>query len=95
MNLKLGKGKVPIYTDNGYIFVDYPTMEDFCQLYNNYTRMDTRVKYWQILSERVNGKTLSDSGKLYGYSRERVRQIEAKFLKLMMLKHYDSLEPNA
>ena len=43
----------------------------------------TKQKYFEILSNRAAGKTLSEVGRCYGLSRERVRQIEAKFIRLL------------
>jgi len=83
MNLRLGKGKVPIYTDDGYVFIPFPNLDEFCQLYNNYTTMDRRIKYWNILSQRTKGKTLQESGLSYGVSKQRVREMEAKFMRLI------------
>ena len=91
MNLRLGNGKVPIYTEGGYVFIDFPSMDDFCQLYNNYTKVELREKYWHIMSERAKGKTLKDCGSLYGLSKQRVREIEAKFMRLITQSYFYKL----
>lgn len=87
MNLRIAKGKVPVDMGNQYIFLDFPTLDDFCQLYDNYTRPDKRVLYWEMMKERVNGKTLKEVSQLFGVSRERVRAVEAKFIRLLRLKY--------
>lgn len=88
MNLRLGKGKVPIYVEDGYIFLPFPDMDAFCQLYNNYTNMEYRKKYYHVLLERTKGKTYQESALLFGLSRERVRQIERKFMRLITKAYF-------
>lgn len=91
MNLRLAKGKVPIDTGDGYVFIPFPDEEEFCQLYNNYTPMDRRKRYWKVLSERIQGKTLKDSGLPHGLSKQRVREIEAKFMRLITQSYFYKL----
>ena len=88
MNLRLAKGKVPIDTGDGYVFIPFPDEEEFCQLYNNYTPMDRRKRYWKVLRERIQGKTLKDSGLPHGISKQRVREIEAKFIRLITTAYF-------
>lgn len=88
MNLKLGKGKVPLDMGSHYVFLDFPNLEDFCNLYNKYTRPDKKVLYWHMMKDRANGMTLKEIGASYGVTRERVRAIEAKFMRLLRIKHY-------
>jgi DNA-directed RNA polymerase sigma subunit (sigma70/sigma32) len=82
MNLKDCKGKVPVFVggDIHYKFVDFPTREQFDELFkrNNKTLRD---KYWGVLKMRSNGHTLIETGEVYTLTRERIRQIEAKFVK--------------
>ena len=85
MNLSQGNGRVPIPSgqkDLPYLLVDFPAREVFDSLYS--TRSDVDRK-WAILNTRVKGATLTESGKQYNLSRERVRQIEARFLRLYHL----------
>ena len=83
MNLKNCKGKVPVFVggdDAHYKLVDFPTREQFDELFsrNNKTLRD---KYWGVLKMRSQGHTLIEVGGMYTLTRERIRQIEAKFLK--------------
>ena len=82
MNLKMFNGKVPIYHDGQLHLVDFPTRKAFDRLFLR-SPPDNRDQYWIILNARSKGNTLAHSGKPFGYSRERVRQIEAKFLRGM------------
>jgi DNA-directed RNA polymerase sigma subunit (sigma70/sigma32) len=74
---------VPIFVggNNPYKLVDFPTKEVFFSLYKN--RDDLKEKYWQMMRLRAEGHTLNEVGSRYGVTRERVRQIEARFLRLL------------
>lgn len=83
MNLKECKGKVPVYVGgvSPYKLVDFPSKPTFDLLFKS-SKQEMRDKYWTILQMRaINGSSLSEVGKLHGVSRERIRQIEAKFLR--------------
>jgi hypothetical protein len=82
MNLKLFGGKVPIYTGTTVELVDFPSKKIFDGLFER-SPPENRDKYWVILKARSKGHSLEESGRPYAYSRERVRQIEAKFLRGM------------
>lgn len=94
MNLSSFGGRVPIWgTDPNQpiTLVDFPSEEVFNELYEDvapgYTPEASRAKYWAILNARKDGATLSEAGKPYGLTRERVRQIEARFRRLLTLWH--------
>jgi DNA-directed RNA polymerase sigma subunit (sigma70/sigma32) len=40
-----------------------------------------REKYWNVLKMRADGHTLQSVGNTYTLTRERIRQIEARFLR--------------
>ena len=84
MNLKMCKGKVPVYVggDNPYLLVKFPSKTVFVDLYNRRVTKEKLMDYWDILKTRNKGATLEDAGRPYGLTKERVRQIEAKFLRL-------------
>ena len=89
MNLKMGKGKVPILNQSGiyqYLLVDFPSREWFDQAYKR-NKPEERDKYWNILVKRSQGATLDESGYPYALTRERIRQIEAKFIR-RVANHY-------
>jgi hypothetical protein len=93
MNLKMGKGKVPIvntYGDYQYLLVDFPTREWFDEAYKRNT-IEQRDKYWDILTKRSGGATLEDSGYAYALSRERIRQIEGKFIRRVRQHYFNRL----
>jgi DNA-directed RNA polymerase sigma subunit (sigma70/sigma32) len=75
-------GKVPVFVggDSPYKLVDFPTKEVFDELMRP-SNQDLKDKYWNVLRMRADGHSLTDVGKLYGLTRERIRQIEARFLK--------------
>ena len=81
-NLKLFGGKVPIYQGDAVHLVEFPNRKIFNDLFTR-SPASNRDQYWQILNHRAKGFTLAESGRPFGYSRERVRQIEAKFLRGM------------
>jgi len=85
MNLLQGNGRVPIPSgrqDMPYLLIDFPSRKVFDALYSKRADVD---KHWLILNRRAKGDTLSKAGSTFGLSRERVRQIEAKFLRLYHL----------
>ena len=92
MNLKDGKGQVPIrnQTTNDqtpWLLVAFPTQKEFKSLYPH-LKEELRDKYWKILVLRAGGKTLTSSGAPFGITRERARQIEAKFQRLVGEKYW-------
>lgn len=99
MNLKEGCGRVPIrnstqHEATPYLLVDFPAWEEFQQIYSKHKSIDLVAKYWGILRGRSNGKTLATIGKSYGLTRERVRQIEARFQRLVRENYTTQLEAN-
>jgi hypothetical protein len=85
----MGKGKVPIPNMRGdyqYLLVDFPTREWFDSAYKR-NNVEARDKYWDILVKRSKGATLEESGYVYALTRERIRQIEAKFIR-KVAEHY-------
>ena len=78
-------GRVPVKTDNPeypYVMFLFPSKKKFCSLYKASVRPETLDRYYEILSLRVKGLTLVESGKPYGITKQAVRQIEAKFIRL-------------
>lgn len=91
MNLKMFGGKVPIYHGGSVHLVEFPSREVFDGLFAR-SPAENRDQYWHILNQRAKGFTLAESGKPYGYSRERVRQIEAKFLRGMTIEFSSTID---
>jgi len=99
MNLKDGGGRVPIrnstqHEATPYLLVDFPSWEVFQQMYSKHKSAELKAKYWQILKARSSGQTLDQSGKPHGITRERVRQIEARFQRLVGERYSTQLEAN-
>lgn len=89
INMSKCGGKVPVYTTAGTLdvkLVDFPSRELFNSLFKT-TPSETRNRYWDVLQFRTKGNTLAESGKLHGLTRERVRQIESKFIRKLS-DHY-------
>lgn len=89
MNLRLTGGKIPINTGNDrhpIMLVDLPDRELFDSLFK-YLRPEGKDKYWDILTERLSGKTLTEVASSRGVTKERVRQIEARILRVLST-HY-------
>lgn len=83
--ISLKTGRVPVFTgnpDSPIAMMPFPTKKGFYGLYKKNVKTETLDRYWEILSLRSKGATLADSGKPYGITREAVRQIEAKFIRL-------------
>ena len=96
MNLKNSRGKIPIqnpyeHEATPYLYLEFPIGKEFDALYPRIKEQATKDRYYLILRERTRGKTLEESGKMFGVSKARVRQIEAKFLRLMRQKYAESL----
>jgi len=88
MNLKDGAGKVPIWTggETPWLLVDWPTIETFREMWKR-TPPDLVERYWRILCSRRDGAKLSEAGAVFGLTKERVRQIEARFQRSMREHH--------
>jgi hypothetical protein len=89
-NLRLYGGKVPIATghpEHPITLVEFPTHAEFEALYKGTLRAENLVRQYEMLLARSKGATLSDAGKLGAVTKERVRQIEARFLRLMRRRH--------
>jgi hypothetical protein len=89
VNLRLTGGKIPINTGNDrhpIMLVDLPDRGLFDSLFK-YLRPDGKDKYWDILTERLSGKTLTEVASSRGVTKERVRQIEARILRVLST-HY-------
>lgn len=96
VSLKEGRGRVPIRnsTENEatpYLLVDFPKRSTFDVIYSKHKSEALRDKYWHILKNRSRGKTLEESGKPYGITRERVRQIEARFQRLVGERYWEQM----
>ena len=97
MNLKNCGGRVPIRnitanSNTPYLLVDFPTKEVFYSLYSRYVPKANQDKYWDILNKRREGATLEQSARPYALSRQRVREIEAKFIRLVGRLYWRELE---
>lgn len=68
------------------MLVDLPDRGLFDSLFK-YLRPDGKDKYWDILTERLSGKTLTEVASSRGVTKERVRQIEASILRVLST-HY-------
>ena len=96
MNLKDGKGRVPIRNRSNdhtpWLLVDFPSEQDFRDIYTKHRSDDLIEKYRKILISRAEGKTLAQSGAPFGITRERVRQIEARFQRLVYHRYWQQTD---
>ena len=85
MNLKEGEGRVPIKVggETPWLLIDWPTKEQFWGLWGK-TPESCLDQYWAILQARSGGFSLREAGLPFNITRERVRQIEARFQGLML-----------
>lgn len=84
MTLKEGKGKVPIWTDGPtpYILVDFPAREMFDVIYSNrQNTKESRDRCYEMMLARSQGAKLEEIANRYSITRERVRQIEGRFIR--------------
>jgi len=70
-----------------YVLVDFPTRAQFNIMYGGRVKGESLDKYWKVVTARARGATLDEAGRPYELTRERVRQIEAKFI-LLVSKYY-------
>lgn len=84
-NLRIYGGRVPLpgSLDSPIKLVDFPSESEFMDLWGNRITAESKIKYFEMLSARAAGKSLKEVALPYGISRERIRQIEAKFIRLL------------
>ena len=85
-NLRLYGGQVPVETGDlthPIRLVAFPTFDQFRGLYGKQVKGENLPRYFRMLTARANGATLTDAARAEGVTKERARQIEAKFLRLM------------
>lgn len=90
MNLREANGLVPVRTNdktNPYKLIPFPKRDEFDTILGNRIKQEAKNKWWEVLQSRANGATLQEAGHPFSIQRERVRQMEAKFLRLMSSKH--------
>ena len=90
MNLREANGLVPVRTNdatNPYQLIPFPKRGEFDLILGNRIKQDAKDKWWDVLQSRARGATLQEAGHPFSIQRERVRQMEAKFLRLMSSKH--------
>jgi hypothetical protein len=94
MNLRLAKGKVPIQGrgETPFLLVGFPSIEVFKKIYKGHA--NNIEMYWDIVSRLSNGMTMVEAGKPYALTKERVRQIEAKFIRLLGQAYWEGIESN-
>jgi hypothetical protein len=89
MNLSQANGKVPVEVggDSPWLLIEWPSREAFDALWSSRTPPANIEKYWAMLVLRKDGAKLREVGAKFSVTRERVRAIEARFLRLMKA-HY-------
>ena len=94
MNLRLSEGKVPIRGkgETPFLLIAFPSKEEFKKIYQGHTY--NIEMYWDIVNRLSSGMTMVEAGKPYALTRERVRQIEAKFITLMGKEYWGGIESN-
>ena len=89
MNLSQANGKVPVEVggDSPWRLIEWPSRDVFEALWSSRTPPANIEKYWAMLVLRKDGAKLREVGAKFSVTRERVRAIEARFLRLMKA-HY-------
>lgn len=86
LTLKEGLGRVPVPTgdpDHPIKLIDFPSREEFDALLGTGVKAENKGRQYEMLKARAGGATLPELAIRYGLTRERVRQIEERFLRLM------------
>jgi hypothetical protein len=94
MNLREHNGRVPLRTNNPdspIRLVDFPTKAVFKSLFGNRVTAEHLERAYLIMQGRLTGSTLRQLASTTGISVERIRQIEAKFLRALA-KYYARTE---
>jgi hypothetical protein len=94
MNLRMHNGRVPLRTtnpDSPIRLVDFPSKEVFQSLFGNRVTAANLERYYLIMQGRLSGLTLKQLAITNGISVERIRQLEAKFLRVLA-KYYARIE---
>ena len=94
MNLRLAKGKVPIKGkgETPFLLIDFPNKKAFKKTYKGHAK--NIEMYWDIVNRLSKGMTMVEAGQPYALTRERVRQIEAKFIRLYGQEYWKGIESN-
>jgi len=94
MNLRLSEGKVPIRGkgETPFLLIDFPSEEEFKKFYKGHS--SNAEMYWDIVNRLSSGMTMVEAGQPYALTRERVRQIEAKFIRLLGQVYWEGIESN-
>lgn len=90
MSLKSYGGKVPIKTndeEHPIKLIDFPSREVFESIYHKRVKGENIGRYYNMMFARSKGATMPEIAKIHAISRERVRQIEIKFLRMMRQYH--------
>ena len=80
---------VPIRTTDPtspYILIPFPDREEFIAAYqeeHSQTSDESIDKYFQMAKLRSDGATLTEVANAFGLTKERARQVEAKFVRVM------------
>ena len=91
MNLRIHHGRVPIPStnpDSPIRLVDFPSKEVFTNLVGSRVTAANLERYYVIMQARLAGSTFRQIALSYGLSVERIRQMEAKFIRALA-KHYE------
>jgi hypothetical protein len=92
MNLKLAKGKVPIRGkgETPFLLIEFPSKEEFKKVYKGHA--SNTEMYWDIVNRLSSGMTMVEAGKPYALTKERIRQIEARFIRLLGDAYWEGIE---
>jgi hypothetical protein len=92
MNLKLAKGKVPIRGrgETPFLLIDFPSKEEFKKVYKGHA--SNTEMYWDIVNRLSSGMTMVEAGKPYALTKERISQIEARFIRLLGDAYWEGIE---
>ena len=94
MNMRAHNGRVPLRTtnpDSPIRLVDFPSKEIFNEVFGNRVTAAHLERAYLIMQGRLGGSTLRELATTTGISTERIRQIEAKFLRALA-KYYARIE---
>lgn len=83
MNLRFTNGRIPVHLGDRIVFMALPEREMFNSIFRTGVKPTNKDFYWAVINGRLSGKTLLELAGEHGVSKERIRAVEAKTIRLL------------